>query len=243
MEKPTYLTSSKLSVLGIKHGWFTRIGGVSEAPFDSMNVKKGFSDSDQNVDKNRRLALETLGLDTNKLVFIRHEHGRTVVEAHRPSAVDIEADAVVTSEHGLVLGQGTADCGTIIIADKNNRAIGLIHASWRTLKSGIIAEAVKGLRKLGATDLVAGLGPAICGRCYEFGPEAKGLFPARYLKPENSKYLVDLKAMMHDQLAAAGVREIDDLDICTMEDKRFFSHRRDADHQGQAGRFLTVVTF
>lgn len=246
MAEPAYLTSPKLAALGIKHGWFTRSGGVSLAEFASLNVKKGLGDPDEHVENNRRSALSVLGLSDQNLVYITHLHGDKVLIADRQMVgTDQPADAVLTDDPTLVLGQGTADCGTLILAASDRSVVGLIHASWRTLREGIIAKTFDLIQQKYAVEpdeLIAAIGPAICRQCYEFGPEADELFDAKYVDKvaHNSRH-VDLKAMMHDQLREGRVRQVEDLHICTMEDPRFFSHRQ-REEPSQTGRFFTVVS-
>ena len=245
MAKTSYLTSGLLDRARIAHGWFTRSGGVSQEPFDSLNVKHGFADPGPNVEENRRRALVAMGLNKKDLVFIKHEHtGRILHAADSDRGKDIFADAAVSTEQGIILGQGTADCGTIVLAAKDNQAIGLIHASWRTLREGIVKQTagqVASMAGVAPEKLLAAIGPLACAKCYEFGEEAEKLFDTRYVVRRADKRYVDLRAMIQDQLAAAGVEQIDDTGVCTIEDPRFFSHRRDKDKNAQCGRFLTLV--
>lgn len=238
MSKVRRLESELLKNNGIKHGWFMRHGGVSEGLFKSLNGKKGNGDSDESVDNNRNRALKELHTDSNKLAHIVHEFKTNILLAAEEGEFEY-FDAALTDKEDIVLSQATADCASVIIADTKGSCVALVHGSWHTLKAKIICDVVAKLKtEFGATELVAGIGPMICMNCYEFGPEAKGLFDARYLQPKSGKYLVDLKQMAIDQLQESGVSEIDDNNICTLEDERYFSHRRSGAH---SGRMITLA--
>lgn len=236
-----YLTSDLLTASGICHGWFMRYGGVSEGLFESLNGKKGIGDSDDNVEENRSRAMKALGAEGNdypKLAHILHAFKSECLEATAAGEYD-GFDAAYTSDASLMLSQTTADCGTVIITDKAGSIVALVHGSWHTLKEKIICDAVAKLKLHTSDDLVAGLGPMICKNCYQFGSEAVKHFEPQYLTPKKSKYLVDLKQIIIDQLYESGVSQIDESSaVCTLEDERFFSHRRNGAH---SGRFLTMA--
>ena len=116
----------------------------------------------------------------------------------------------------------------------------LIHGSWHTLKDSIVSRAVDRVKTIpGIGELTAGIGPMICRDCYEFDTEAEDLFNEKYLTASGSRYYVDLKQMVIDQLRESGVSQIDDVNICTRQDVRFFSHRRDGVH---SGRMITLAS-
>lgn len=218
-----------------------RYGGVSEGLFESLNGKKGTGDSDSNVDENRRRVLQELDRDERSLAHIIHAFGSKILEASQPGEHN-GYDASLTFDPRVTLSQTTADCASIILgsADNTIKITALIHGSWKTLNTDLVKKVVIRFTDLGVkeADIVAGLGPMICQKCYEFGPEAKDLFDEKYLLPNGDKYLVDLKAMVISQLQAAGVSTIDDCRVCTYEDERFFSHRRSGAH---SGRYLTIA--
>lgn len=277
-----YVTAALLSEMGVKHGWFMRQGGVSEGLFASLNGKKGIGDPDANVDENRRRALAVLchpeqvmakskglSLGSNqtlsrasdeKLVYIKHEFKSGILKAKGAGEYE-NYDAVYSAKKGVVLSQTTADCASVIIADTNHKVVALVHGSWHTLKAELICDVVAKIKQEpGVGELVAGIGPMICKKCYEFGEEAKDLFDATYItlvadrseqneqskilrdahddKGDDIKYLVDLKLMVIDQLKESGITKIDDVNICTKEDVRFFSHRRSGPN---SGRMITLA--
>jgi YfiH family protein len=256
-----------LRINGIKHGWFMRYGGVSEDLFESLNGKKGMGDPDKNVDENRRRAINALfpgSKPENNLVHIIHQFKTGILTASEPGEFK-DYDACMTIDRELVLSQTTADCASLVIADLNRKVIALVHGSWHTLKANLICDVVAKLKQLsGVGELVAGIGPMICKNCYEFGPEARDLFDTKYLitpqsHPEfisgseesdskilkqvqndkQTRYLVDLKQMVIDQLKDSGISKIDDVHICTKEDERFFSHRRSG---ADSGRMITLAS-
>jgi polyphenol oxidase len=236
-----FIISKLLNEAGVRHGWFMRYGGVSDGLFESLNGKKGSGDSDENVDENRRRALNALNMDGNSLAHIIHGFKDNLLEAATPDEYK-DYDASITIQPHLTLTQTTADCASIILAspDPKVKIVGLVHGAWKTLNTSLLGKVVTRFSDLGAdtNDLVAGIGPMICKNCYEFGPEAAEIFDKKYITPKDDKYLVDLKSMAIDQLQSAGVFKIDDLHICTLEDERFFSHRRDG---ASSGRMLTLA--
>lgn len=231
-----YLSSDLLAQAGVRHGWFMRYGGVSTGLFESLNGKKGTGDSDSNVSHNRQLALNSIATE-GKLAHIIHNFSDATIEPTAPGEYT-GYDASLTTTPNIVLSQTTADCGTIILSDRLGSVVALVHGSWHTLQAGLITKTVAKLRSHTSAELLAGIGPMICKNCYEFGPEAKDEFSAAYITPQGGKYLVDLKAMIIDHLTSSAVSQIDDVDICTLEDERFFSHRR---WGAQSGRYLTLA--
>lgn len=242
MDKISYVTSSLLTRAGLTHCWFTRDGGVSKGSFSTLNVKYGMSDPDSNVIENRRRAVTMLGGDLDSLSFIRHEHG-TVLAHAEPGRPDQTADAVFSTDPEEIIGQGTADCPTLVVY-LPDRAAALIHAGWRGLQAETIPKVMAELSRqldTATSEFLVGIGPRACAKCYEFGPEALELFGKKYVNERDDKHYLDMPQLIADQLEAAGVRRMEDLGICTIEDRRFFSYRRDKDEQGECGRFMTAA--
>lgn len=240
MNKVEYVCSKLLADSGVTHGWFTRSGGVSKELFESLNGKMGNGDKKSHVDENRRRALAALVANNDShsdLAHIAHSFETAILEAVQPGEF-AGYDASFTARKDVVLSQATADCGTVIVASTDGGIVSLIHCSWHTLKDEIICKTIAELTRHANSSFAAGIGPMICRACYEFGPEAADLFEAKYLSKYGNKYLVDLKSMIFDQLKLAGISQIDDLNICTKEDERFFSHRRGGSN---SGRFITLA--
>ena len=198
----------------------TRRGGVSEGPFASLNLGLWTDDDADRVRENRtRVETLTGGL----LAQARQVHGTDVVEAD-PGAV-AEADGQVTAEHGVAAMALTADCLPIALVAPEG--VAMLHAGWRGLANGVIANGADALRRLGAGRIAAAIGPGAGPCCYEVGDEVRAAFGT-------SGRTVDLKAIARDRLEQAGVAVVHDCGLCTMHDpERFFSHRRD---RGVTGR-------
>lgn len=223
----------------------TRRGGVSAAPFDTLNLGLLTDDDPDAVRENReRLRLAT---GTRRLLQGRQVHG-TVVERHEtPSAGapgDVfdaapgeltDADGQATAGEGLAAVVLTADCLPIAIASPH--AVAMVHAGWKGLAGGVVAEGIAAVRELGGDGpLVAAIGPGACGRCYEVRDDVRAAFG---LAPLGRPAPIDLKAIARAELEDAGA-EVHDVALCTMHDDPglFFSHRRD---RGRTGRQAGAV--
>lgn len=240
------LRSPLLTKHGFAHGFATRIGGVSAAPFDSLNLGRSVGDDPDAVAENVRRFCEALG--TDELFEASQVHGRRVLEvADADRIADVrkeEADALVTS-HGAV-GVRTADCMPILIADPETRTVAAVHAGWRGVANAIAIEAVERLKARGIppSRLVAAIGPHIRGESFEVGPEVVDAIEpvacgARFLVRASQKSHVDLAAVVKAQLEQMAVAHIDDVGGCTLTDpERFYSHRRD---RGRTGRHLSAI--
>jgi YfiH family protein len=154
-----------------------------------------------------------------------------------------EADGLVTRMPGVVLAAFAADCAPILLADPEAGVVAAVHAGWRGTVAGVGRAAVAALeREYGSRpeQLRAGIGPGICGRCYEVGPEFAERFPMDVLAPgKKGKLLLDLVELNRRQLVEAGVdpKRIRALEFCTYESDRLFSHRRNPD----GSRFAALV--
>lgn len=240
---------------GIRHGFFTRAGGVSEGIYASLNCGIGSRDDRALVLKNRARVAAALGAATDRLATPYQVHGTdvvTVTEVWEPGQGP-KADATVTDRPGIVLGVGTADCGPILFADADARVIGAAHAGWRGALAGVSDTTIAAMEALGATRdrIVAVLGPTISQANYEVGPELRDAFlsadkaNARFFVPSAAagRFMLDLPGYIVARLTAAGVRA-SATGHCTYADpERFFSYRRTT-HRGEAdyGRLLAAIT-
>jgi polyphenol oxidase len=219
----------------------TRRGGFSEGPYASLNLGRLTADRPESVQRNRAKLQTEVGLPP---VYIRQVHG-TVVRRIRALPVDglaplpdegIElpaADGQATPLPGVAPMVLTADCLPIAIAGE--KAVTMVHAGWRGLAGGIVAEGVRAVRELGAEGpLGAAIGPGAGGCCYEVGNEVHGEFAGYGDRVRRGRNL-DLKAIAREQLERAGVEWVYDVDLCTIcsDPSLFFSHRRD---RGVTGR-------
>ena len=206
-----------------------RRGGVSEGPFASLNLGPWTDDEPGHVAANReRVRALASGA---RLVQGHQVHGtRVVVDGDR---VD-DADGQVTTDPDAAPIVLVADCLPIALVARE--AVGALHAGWRGLAGGIVAEGVGALRRAGASRIAAAVGPGARGCCYEVGDEVRAAFGT-------TGRTLDLAEVAAGQLAAAGVDEAHDTGLCTMcatdeDGPRFFSHRRDG---GVTGRQAGVV--
>jgi hypothetical protein len=207
----------------------TRIGGVSDGVYESLNLTRGTGDDADRVEENRRLACESLGLPPERLAFNRQVHSPTVHRAH-PGARGEPGDGLWTDEPQLPILAMSADCLPIaVVRTEGPRAIAVLHAGWRGLAEGVIAN---GVGRLGDGAKAAVIGPAIGPCCYEVGPEVSELFDDD-LTVERK---LDLWAAAERALRAAGVEHVERVDLCTRDHPQlFFSHRRDGRARGVQG--------
>ena len=232
----------------MRHGFSTRQGGVSTGRYESLNLSSKWGDDPAHVEENRRRFATEGGFDPARLFTVRQVHGANVVRIRpgmTPSEVAaLEADALVTDVEGVVLAVGTADCVPILIGDGRGR-IAAVHAGWRGTVANIVGVAVRALVELGARadQLRAALGPSICNRCFEVGPEVADQFRPLVGSVDDggTKPHVDLRLANIVLLARSGVRTIDAASPCTMcEPERFFSYRRDGAKIGQQLSFIAA---
>jgi YfiH family protein len=193
------------------------------------------------VHANRRHFAELLGLDPETLTIIGAVHGSEVARVDKPQDRVDDVDALITDTPGITLFATYADCYPIVLWDPDHRAAGLAHAGWRGTEAQVAAHTVQAMRKQFGSDpshMKAAIGPGICGRCYEVGPEVAQKFHASFSTPKPpSKFLLDLAAANRAQLEAEGVSDITVVDLCTKETEYLPSHRREPD----GTRFGTIV--
>lgn len=254
-EKMRLCASSLAAIDGVRHGFFTRQGGVSSGVYTSLNCGPGSRDDAANVVENRARVAEILGAEPGHLVTVFQKHSADALVAEKPWKLDKppEADAIVTKKPGLAIGVLTADCAPVLFCDAEARVIGAAHAGWRGALSGIIEATVTAMGKLGAKSerLTAVIGPTISQEAYEVGQEFMQQFIAD--APESAAFFIadegtgephfDLPAYVADRLARAGVGAIADLGPCTYcEETRLFSYRRSQHHgEGDYGRQISAI--
>jgi polyphenol oxidase len=210
----------------------TRVGGVSDGAYASLNLTRGTGDNAEKVEANRRIACEALGLPYERLAFNRQVHSPTVHRAQAGGRGE-PGDGLWTDVSQLPMLAMSADCLPIAIARTDApRALAVLHAGWRGLAEGVVAAGVEALRDDSAHALAAIIGPAIGPCCYEVGPEVSGLFD----EDLTVDGMLDLWSAAERALRAAGVARVDRVDMCTRDDPdRFFSHRRDGRARGVQG--------
>lgn len=179
----------------------------------------------------RRAFTRALNLDGAALTTIGSVHGADVARVDSPGGAVDDVDALVTDVKGVALFATYADCYPVVLWDPEKRVAGLVHAGWRGTEAGVAAEAVSFMEdEYGCRHIRAGIGPGICGRCYEVGEDVASKFDARFVGPAaGGKWLLDLAAANAAQLQAAGVKAVYDVGMCTKESYLFPSHRRHPD--------------
>ena len=209
------------------------IHAFSTIPMGSMGLTHA-ADPDR-VAENRRRFARALNVKPESLSVVGAVHGSEVARLDRPVPLVKDVDAIVTDQPGVALFAVYADCYPLIVYDPQNRALGLAHAGWRGTAAEIAKKVVAMLkREYGsvASELRVGIGPGICGDCYEVGPEFAERFPPEVLKPgTGDRLLLDLVEANRRQFLEAGVlaRRIRALEFCTLESDRLYSHRRQPD--------------
>jgi YfiH family protein len=252
----TMLQSSVLSALaGIRHGFFTRTGGVSTGCYESLNGGVGSDDVPAHVAENRARMATAVGVLPERLISAYQIHSPVVVTVDAPWGVNArpKADAIVTRAPGLAIAVSTADCGPILFADAGAGVIGAAHAGWRGALCGVAEATIAAMEQCGAdrSRIVAALGPMIRQQNYEVGPEFVVQFAAdesgneRFFRsaPRAGHSLFDLAGYIAARLARAGIGHIDDLDRCTYaEPQSFFSYRRSVHRrEPDYGRHLNAI--
>ncbi len=239
----------------VRHGFFTREGGVSEGLYASLNCGLGSGDDPERVRENRRRAMWRLGLAAEALVTAHQAHTArvAVVEAAWPAAARPRVDGMVTRMRGVALGILTADCAPVLLADPHAGVIGAAHSGWRGAKSGVVEETVAAMVRLGARlgSIGAAVGPCIRRDSYEVGPEFRAAFvadepaSAELFGPSHreSHFRFDLAGYVAAKLGAAGVEALAVLPHDTFADPdRFFSYRRVTLAGGRDyGRLLSAI--
>lgn len=239
---------------GVRHGFFTRAGGVSQGVYRGLNAGVGSLDDSGNVAENRGRIAGWLGVSPLNLLTLYQIHSAEALMVRKPFPLSERprADALVTDRPGLALGVLSADCGPVLYADAQAGVIGAAHAGWKGALSGILESTIAAMEELGARRerIVAVLGPSIGPDNYEVGPEFVARFTAA--DPANETYfrpsakpghaLFDLNLYTIDRLARAGVAA-GTTGHCTYADEAgFFSYRR-ATHRGEGdyGRQISAI--
>ncbi|MEN7343729.1 MAG: peptidoglycan editing factor PgeF [Pseudomonadota bacterium] len=220
----------------------TRLGGVSTAPYDGLNLGDHVGDDDNDVARNRALVTEAYALPSDPL-WLQQVHGIKVIDAGdwQPNT---EADAIVSRQRGQVPTIMTADCLPILLASKDGNIVGAAHAGWRGLAGGIV-DAVVAAMDVDAKDLLAWIGPGIGPSAFEVGEEVREVFVRSDHIATNcftpnalGRWQADLKMLAILALRRNGIARITDSGQCTYADaERFFSHRRSA----PCGRMASMI--
>lgn len=227
---------------GIGAAVSTRGGpGVSEAPYDRLNLGLRSGDDVAAVEVNRRSLAEALGLPAPPL-WLRQVHGIAVVESSVASEGEPVADASVARGPGQVLAILTADCLPVLFVSADGQTIGAAHAGWRGLAAGVLENTVT---TMAASGIQAWLGPAIGASSYEVGEEVRAAFvdgdpgaADAFASNRPGHWHCDLYLLARRRLATAGVSQVSGGGFDTLTDERLYSYRRDG---ANSGRFASLI--
>jgi len=245
------ITSDALD--GLRHGFFTRRGGVSSGVYGGLNCGTGSSDHAEAVATNRALVAEAMRVGPDGLVTAFQVHSAEAIHVSGPlDGPRPKADAMVTRQRGIALCVLTADCQPVLFADRKAGVIGAAHAGWRGALHGVLEATVDAMVAAGAIRerIVAVIGPAIGQDSYEVGPEFLDMFRSSdpgnlrfFATGEGDRYRFDLPGYGLSRLRAAGIAHAEWTRHCTYsDDTRFYScrrglHRREADF----GRLISSI--
>lgn len=241
------------ALAGVRHGFLTRQGGVSNGPYASLNCGLGSRDDPANVAENRRRAVAMVAPGA-RLVGLYQVHGRDCVTATDPwdDADRPHADALVTATPDVALAILTADCAPVLFADAHAGVVGAAHAGWKGALAGVTDATLDAMEALGARRerIAAAVGPCIAQASYQVDATMRSRFLAddpaseRFFADDaDARFRFDLAGYVAARLAAAGVGRVEITGQDTYADGlRFFSYRR-ATHrdEGDAGRQVSLI--
>lgn len=250
----TWRRSSLLHAAGVPHGFSTRLGGVSPAPFDSLNLgladAPGEPDTWERVQENWHRFMGAVGLQHRSLVRVRQVHGVGIrhadldVDVLRAEPPFADGDALVSADPLHALSVRVADCAPVLLADAHGGMVAAVHAGWRGVAQGIVPATIRSMEERGASAqrMVMAVGACIGGGALQVGAEvAEAMHRANLpeaVRPDPTdaiRSLVDLRTAIALQAMRGGVRsEAIDLDaLCTVRDPAHFSYRREGPRSGR----------
>lgn len=245
--------SKKLKKLNIPHCFFSRNSGFSKGIYRSLNCGIGSNDNKKLVHKNIRFVESFLKIKKNNLKLMYQTHSSKILKINHKNLEKkkFKSDGITSDLKGVALGVLTADCVPILMYDKINKKICVLHAGWKGIFKGIIEKGIKKFSKKNLNSLIVAIGPCIGKKSYEVDKllKLKFLRQSKYYKKffkasKKGKFLFDLRSIVNYKLKKAGVKEIDNINLDTFKDsKNFFSHRRSKQlKEPDYGRCLSVIT-
>lgn len=238
------------NIENLRHAILTRLGGVSQGPYATLNLGHTVGDDPRAVEENHRRALRPLGIHPDRVVSPWQVHGARVeiVGKEHLGTVRPKTDALLTVTPGVPLMMRFGDCTPVVLCDPVRRVVGMAHAGWRGIVAGVVESTVRTMsEQLGCNpeNVWAGLGPTIGPCCYEVGAdvarEIEEACPAgsQVIEQVNGRIHADLPSAVEAQLKHAGIRRIERTGLCTScRVDEFFSHRAE---NGDTGRFGIVI--
>ena len=239
---PEIIKAKNLEALRhIRHGFFTRQGGVSKGIYQSLNCGWNSGDDRADVAANRSLIAAQLGVEPGHLITAQQTHSKDVVVIDGLPAKTITADGLITTQRHLALGVLAADCAPVLLADRRASICGAFHAGWRGAVAGVSDMAIEQMKQCGAEDIIAAIGPHISAAVYQTGPDmrdeacALDANAAKFFVPDDAdRFYFDLGGYLEARLASCGV-SVERVGGCTLSDQgRFFSYRASR-VRGEAG--------
>jgi len=236
----------------LDHAVFSRQGGVSKAPYHSLNLGGTVGDDPVNVLENHKLIFGFINRPFESRFDVWQVHGNNIISADRPRKQGedhIHADGIFTDKPGLTLLMRFADCVPILIFDPKRKVIGIIHAGWQGTLNKIGADAVNYAQDnfgCKSNDLIVGIGPSICPDCYQIGGNVAQMFVERFGENANKILInrsdgifLDLWLANQITLIESGVKNIEQSHLCTAQNLGdFYSHRAE---KGRTGRFGVLM--
>lgn len=222
------------------HAFVTdRFGGVSAAPYDSLNLGSHVGDDPANVTENRRRVAEAIGVKSDKLVIIQQAHGTAVVAAHEATPQST-GDVIIDYGDGFALAILVADCVPLLLVDEDSPRLGVVHAGWKGLAGGVLRSAMSNFEHPESVHVF--LGPSISAEAYQVGPEVTEQFanvPGAVQPDGGDRSRLDLRHIASSQLIELGVSDdrITRSRQTTDGGETFFSDRA----QRPCGRFALVA--
>ena len=244
---------TNLTQSGIFHAIFTRQGGVSQKPFESLNFGGTVGDDPIHVLENHKRAFMAINKPLESRFDVWQVHGRDIIVTDSPrmdSERHQKADGIITAQPGLTLLMRFADCVPVMVADPEKKIVGIFHAGWQGTFLRIGDEFISTMKSVfhsNVENLVVGIGPSICPDCYQVGEDlimkfkdAFGNGYERFLNTINGSYYMDLWMANRLILEECGVKNIEVAGICTAHNPdQWYSHRGEF---GKTGRFGAVIS-
>jgi YfiH family protein len=238
----------------LKHGFFTRLDGLSKKQFRSLNCSSSNDDDKKNINENRLIAIKNLNLNKKKLILITQTHSSKVIRITKNNLDNnIKADGVITSLNNVVLGILTADCAPVIIYDDKNKFVCNLHSGWKGSLNNISQTAIKLFDKyqIKRKNLTAIVGPCLGVKNYEVDKNFQRMFIKKNIKytkffryKNKKKSYFNLRALINYQLTELGLKKIYNINRDTYSSENlFFSHRRST-HKGEktTGRLINLIS-
>lgn len=257
-----WMFAPALSEHGVKHGFTLRHGGVSDSPFDTLNLGWNRPEPKENIRQNYMRLADAVGFPYESMALVHYEHGdniKIVTQADAGKGFGMgefpPCDGLITNQLGITLVTLHADCLPVFLFDTYQRVIGITHAGWQGVSKRIAAKAVQKMTKQYGSkprDILAAVGPCICPNCFEVDAPVKDVFSREFPEADcwsysekTQKFYIDLPFVLLSQLQELGVEPINMTcsDACTYEHPEdYFSYRYARKTTGAMAGFIRLET-